>query len=106
MTQPVASKTVSPRLIIGAIFLAVVLLAVKFTPVYTYLSLNQIIRAVQIAQHNRVWAWTFYAFFVVGVMALPITMFPIVGGVLFPFWIALPLNVMAATAGGWLAFLF
>jgi uncharacterized membrane protein YdjX (TVP38/TMEM64 family) len=37
-------------------------------------------------------------------MALPITMFPIIGGVLFPFWIALPLNLGAATLGAWISF--
>jgi uncharacterized membrane protein YdjX (TVP38/TMEM64 family) len=35
---------------------------------------------------------------------LPITLFPIIGGVLFPFWVALPLNIAAATVGGWLSF--
>src|SRR5947207_638781 len=46
----------------------------------------------------------FYLIYVVGVMGLPITIFPIIGGVLFPFWIAFPLNVFAATTGAWLSF--
>ena len=39
-----------------------------------------------------------------GVTVLPITLFPIVGGVLLPFWLALPLNLVAATVGSLLAF--
>lgn len=37
-------------------------------------------------------------------MFLPVTLFPIIGGVLFPFWIALPLNLLATTLGAWFSF--
>lgn len=60
---------------------------------------------VELAQGNFWISLVFYLIYVVGVMGLPITLFPIIGGVLFPFWIAFPLNVFAATTGGWLSFM-
>jgi uncharacterized membrane protein YdjX (TVP38/TMEM64 family) len=49
-------------------------------------------------------AFYFSAIFVLGVTVLPIMIFPIIGGVLFSYWVALPLNVLCMTGGGWLAF--
>jgi uncharacterized membrane protein YdjX (TVP38/TMEM64 family) len=68
------------------------------------LSVEHIIAFVAEARLHRWVAIGFYFLFAVGVMALPITMFPIIGGVLFPFWLALPLNIAAATAGAFMSF--
>ncbi len=67
--------------------------------------LNSLIHFVQLAQANFWLSVGYYVIFVFGTMFLPITPFPIAGGVLFPFWIALPLNILAATAGAWLSFM-
>lgn len=69
-----------------------------------WIPLHRIIGWVNLARANRWLAMVFYAIYAVAVMAIPITMFPIIGGVLLNFWIALPLNVVAATAGAWLSF--
>jgi uncharacterized membrane protein YdjX (TVP38/TMEM64 family) len=68
------------------------------------LSVERIIAFVAEAKLHRWVAISFYFLFAFGVMALPITMFPIIGGVLFPFWLALPLNIIAATAGAFFSF--
>jgi uncharacterized membrane protein YdjX (TVP38/TMEM64 family) len=67
--------------------------------------LDLAIHWVELARASFWLSLAFYLVFVVGVMGLPITLFPIIGGVLFPFWIAFPLNVFAATTGGWLSFM-
>src|SRR5258708_6748501 len=66
--------------------------------------LDLAIQWVEFARTSHLVSLAFYLIYVAGVMCLPITLFPIVGGVLFPFWIAFPLNVFAATAGAWLSF--
>lgn len=54
---------------------------------------------------NHGWGWIFfYVLYSVAIIACPITLFPIVGGVLFNFWIAFPLNVLATIVGSFLAF--
>lgn len=68
------------------------------------MSVQRMAHLVDLARSNLWISIGFYCFYVLGVMALPITMFPIVGGVLFPFWLAFPLNVLAATLGAWLSF--
>ncbi len=68
------------------------------------ISLQRIIEFVNEARAHRWVAIGFYFIFVVGVMGLPITMFPIIGGVLFPFGVALPLNIAAATMGAFCSF--
>jgi uncharacterized membrane protein YdjX (TVP38/TMEM64 family) len=67
-------------------------------------STNRLIEFVNAARAHRLASIGFYFLFVIGVMALPITLFPIIGGVLFPFGLALPLNVAAATLGAFLSF--
>ncbi len=69
-----------------------------------WVPIHRIINWVNLARSNRWLAAGFYVLYSVAVMVAPITMFPIVGGVLFPFWIALPLNVVAATIGAWFSF--
>lgn len=90
------------------VIVAVILLLVGwyFRAVLNFhlLSLDRIIAFVADAHAHRWIAIGFYFIFVVGVMGLPITLFPIIGGVLFPFWLALPLNIMAATGGAFLSF--
>ncbi len=60
---------------------------------------------VEFARASVLISLAFYLIYSVGVMALPITLFPIIGGVLFPFYIALPLNLFAATLGAWMSFM-
>ena len=66
--------------------------------------LDRVIEWVELARTNIWLSLAFYVVFILGVAFLPITLFPIVGGVLFPFWIALPLNLFAATIGSWISF--
>ncbi len=76
----------------------------RFSLFLSLFSMSRIVEWVSTAQQNHWMVGFFYAVYIVGVMVFPITLFPIIGGVLLPIWIALPLNVVAATAGGWLAF--
>jgi uncharacterized membrane protein YdjX (TVP38/TMEM64 family) len=93
-------------LILLAISIALALIspAFRLSMFADWIPLHRIIAWVNLARSNRPLALSFYLVYAVGVMLLPITMFPIIGGVLFPFWIALPLNIAAATAGAWLSF--
>lgn len=77
----------------------------KLVMTYNLFSFAAIAHLVEIAQGNRLIAFGFFLIFVVGVMGLPITPFPIIGGVLFPFWLAFPMNVLAATMGAYCSFL-
>ena len=92
--------------VIGLLFAVFALIALFWlTPLHRLTEIDTVIAVVEAARASR---WTFLAFylaFALGVLALPITMFPIVGGVLFPYWVALPMNVAAATFGSWIAFL-
>lgn len=72
---------------------------------FHFLSLPDIIHWVERARSNPVLTLLFYALFVFGVMFLPITLFPIVGGVLVDFSWALPLNLAAATCGAFFSYL-
>jgi len=82
-------------------FIVVIALVFHSSFNFEIFSIEQIVRWVDSARANPWFSLAFYCAFAVGVMALPITLFPIIGGVLLPFYIALPLNVIAATLGGW-----
>jgi len=69
------------------------------------MSLPQIIAWVDLAHHHHGYIALFYVLFVLGVMFLPITLFPIVGGVLLDYPWALILNLFSATVGGAFSFL-
>lgn len=101
MTRRRAWRTL---LIVSAVVLIVIAWIFRSTFNFHIVSIEQIIEFVEQARANRWLAIIFYLFFAVGVMALPITLFPIVGGVLLPFSLALPLNIVAATAGAFFSF--
>lgn len=84
--------------------LALINPAFRFSLFLEWVSIDRIVGLVDLARSNRVLAGAFYIVFAIGVMVLPITLFPIVGGVLFDYWLALPLNMAAATLGGWMSF--
>ena len=92
------------------VLLAIVLVLALLNPAFRFslfadlIPLRRVIVLVDLARSHRWMAGAFYFLYAAAIMALPITIFPIVGGVLLPFWIALPLNVIAATAGGWFSF--
>lgn len=74
------------------------------SPLRSWFSFDRIVELVGFVRSNP-WAVVFfYLFFILAVLWLPITLFPIIGGVIFHFWIAFPLNLLAATAGAWIAF--
>ena len=87
-----------------AIVVALLNGGVRFSFFFDLISFKHVIPWVRQAQSNPMLRLVFYAIYPVGVMILPITPFPIIGGVLLPFWAALPLNVAATTFGGWLSF--
>lgn len=66
--------------------------------------LDLAIHGVEFARASILISLAFYLVYSFGVMAFPITLFPIVGGVLFPFWVAFPLNVFSATMGAYMSF--
>jgi len=67
-------------------------------------SFQSLVLWVENAKSSHWFPWVFYLSFMLAIMALPITLFPIVGGVFFHFWVALPLNLLAATVGSCLPF--
>jgi len=86
------------------VVLALISPAFRLSMFAEWIPIQSIIDLVNLARANPWMSAAFYLVFSIAVMAAPITLFPIVGGVLFPFWIALPLNVAAATLGSWLSF--
>jgi phospholipase D1/2 len=92
------------RLMIGIVLLLGMILALRLTPLRQYTTVQQLVSWVEIARVNPGAIIIFYMAFVLAVLALPITIFPIVGGVLLGFWPALLCNSLAATAGAFLAF--
>jgi uncharacterized membrane protein YdjX (TVP38/TMEM64 family) len=92
------------KLLFGLLLVGGGIYAFQVTHLSQMLSYQNLIHLVEEARVNRLITLLFYAGFVFGVMALPITIFPIVGGVLLPFWLAVPLNILAATLGAFLSF--
>ena len=89
---------------LGLPVIAGVVLFIWFSPVKEWMSLDNVVQTVEKARVNPWAPVMFYAGFVICMLAAPVTIFPIIGGVLFNFWVALPLNMFAATLGAWLAF--
>jgi uncharacterized membrane protein YdjX (TVP38/TMEM64 family) len=87
-----------------ATFLAFLSLGFRFSLIYEWIPVADAVHWVERAKGNVWLVLAFYVFFSIGVMVMPITLFPIVGGVLAPFWLALPLNLTAATIGAWFSF--
>ncbi len=75
-----------------------------FSPLRNYVTFEGLIRTVEGARHSPWSLPVFYGLFILAVLGLPITVFPIAGGVLFGFWVALPLNIAACTIGATVAF--
>jgi len=76
----------------------------KFTPLKNFASLDLIVAWVEMAQDHAWMKGVFYLGYIFAVLALPITLFPIIGGVLFNFWTALFLNMAATVLGASMAF--
>lgn len=73
-------------------------------PLRDFVQIDKLVAWVGFMKSNGFSIAMFYCVFVLAVLGLPLTMFPIIGGVLFNFWIALPLNLLATTLGAWIAF--
>lgn len=97
-------RSVWKRVVFGGLLLVAVYFLVRFTGLRQFTSIQNLIQLVEQARLNGAIIAMFYVGFAFGVMVLPITIFPIVGGVLLEFWIALPLNLAATTTGAFLSF--
>lgn len=97
-------RSVWRRLSFGIIILIAIICAIRFTHLKEFTSLQSLIHVVEQTRLHNGAIVLFYLAFMFGVMVLPITAFPIVGGVLLDFWIALPLNLLAATSGAFFSF--
>ncbi len=89
---------------VGIVIALALLFIIPYGSIVAWVTFDHVVVWVQGAQSN---AWTsliFFGAFVLAVLGIPITIFPIIGGVLFDFWIAFPLNLTAATLGSCLAF--
>lgn len=73
--------------------------------IFDIFSISNLAHWVDLARTHPALIILFYFLFVLGVTILPITIFPIIGGVLLDFSFALPLNLLAATAGALVSFL-
>jgi uncharacterized membrane protein YdjX (TVP38/TMEM64 family) len=98
-------KIILIRLVIGLSLIGLAAGLFYYFRLNELVSLANVINWVENARHNNGTIIFFYCGFVLGVMAAPISIFPIIGGVLLPFWLALPLNLAAATTGAGIAFL-
>ena len=90
---------------VGMILVIGVILSLRFTPLREYTTVHQLVLLVEGARTSPSAMIIFYLAFVLAVLALPITIFPIVGGVLLGFWPAFIFSSLATTTGALLAFL-
>lgn len=87
------------------IFIAVVLFfLIPYGAIIQWISFDHIVDWVQSAQSNTWTLFIFFSAFTFAVLGFPITIFPIIGGVLFDFRIAFPVNLAAGTLGSCLSF--
>ena len=93
------------RLALGLAIVVIGMIALWHSPVRRLATVEQMTNGVDKIRSAGWAAYFFYVVYAIGIMALPITPFPIFGGVLFDFWIAFPLNLLAATAGAYFSFL-
>lgn len=105
MSKLIKSKSTA-RIVFCVLALAALYVLFRFTDLRQFTSFNGIVHWVETARQQPLAVGLFYVGFIFGVMFLPITIFPIIGGVLLKFWIAAPLNILAATIGGTLSCLF
>jgi uncharacterized membrane protein YdjX (TVP38/TMEM64 family) len=89
---------------IGFLLGAILLFLIPYGAILQWLTFENVVEWVKHAQSNNFTLLIFFVAFTLGVLGLPITLFPIVGGVLFDYWIAFPVNLAAATLGSWLAY--
>jgi uncharacterized membrane protein YdjX (TVP38/TMEM64 family) len=92
------------RFVTGLMLLVTGAFLVGVSPLNDYVTFDNIVISVERARSNPWSASVFYVFFILAVLGLPITLFPIIGGVLFGFRIAFPMNLLACTIGAWMAF--
>jgi uncharacterized membrane protein YdjX (TVP38/TMEM64 family) len=92
------------RLVAGMCLTGGLVAVFYFSPLRHYLTFDNIVWSVQTARVNGWSLPVFYCIFILAVLALPLTLFPVIGGVLFGFWLALPLNILACTIGALIAF--
>jgi uncharacterized membrane protein YdjX (TVP38/TMEM64 family) len=97
-------KSTWTRFSMGLLLLAGIVLAIGSSPLRDYVTFHNIVESVERARSSSWSSVAFYCFFTLAVLGLPITLFPIIGGVLFNFWTALALNTLACTLGSWIAF--
>lgn len=76
----------------------------RTTPLRIFTSLDQIVAWVEIARADPALRWGYFLVFPFVILAIPIAIFPIIGGILFPFWIAFPLNMAAILTGAIIAY--
>lgn len=92
------------KLGLGAVVITLVLVFLPLKELRQAVSFDRLLLWVKSTPSN---GWTmliFFTTFSLVILFFPVTVFPIIGGVLFPFWIAFPLNMAAELSGALLAF--
>jgi uncharacterized membrane protein YdjX (TVP38/TMEM64 family) len=59
---------------------------------------------VESARGSALIRWGYFLVYPFIILAIPIAIFPVLGGILFPFWIAFPLNMLAILTGATIAY--
>jgi len=89
----------------GLIFLAILIGVYILTPVREYFTLNHIVHWVERIKNNPWAPLLFVGTYTLSCILWPLTIFPVVGGVLFGFWKGFLFNTVAANLGAWTTFL-
>jgi len=84
--------------------LGMVLVAVPYASVYHWITVDHIVHLVTHARTNNWTVALFYLIFALAILFFPVTLFPVIGGVLCNFWPAALYNLLASTTGALLAF--
>ncbi len=92
------------KLSAGLVIAVFLLFLIPYGAILQWITFDHIVEWVQSAQSNTWTLFIFFLAFTLAVLGFPITIFPIIGGVLFDFWIAFPVNLVAATMGSCLSY--
>jgi uncharacterized membrane protein YdjX (TVP38/TMEM64 family) len=89
---------------IGGAILVAALSLIPWPAIFSFFDFDRIIGWVRSTPSNGWTMFIFFCAFSLAILGLPVTIFPIIGGVLFPFWIAFLINMAAEAVGSLLAF--
>lgn len=98
------TKSPKSKLAVGVLIVSGLVAVYWLTPLRSTLSIENIVRLVERIRENPWAPLIFVGTYVLSCVLAPLTIFPVVGGVLFGFWKGFLFNTIAANVGSWITF--